>query len=432
VPDPPPVTRQDFGYSAARRAVGGRIQRSTTPASYAKAIEPKTLNDRLEASGRFAVTFDDNGANVLFGWFNSASRGWRTPNSLVLRLDGNGGKYWVFFEYCTQHWLAGGKGCFEGEQYQRTRTKPLPNDGKPHEWKLVYDPGGAGGRGLVTFTLDGQPYELPLAEGHKVDGATFDRFGMLNQMTTGGTMEAWLDGVTLDGQKQDFAHDPGWESRGNRGTFPDRVRRPLHDFGFSADTDRAGGKPGEIGGLIWRDAEPAWYADRVGPLSLDDELYAAGTIAFTAAGSDSGAYVGWFDSASKSAKPDPPDRDAQRNVLGVLIEGPSRVGHYFRPAYRTSDGQGAAAPDGPILRPDGKVHRWTFRYEPKGANGRGRITVTLDGHVQTMDLEEGRRKQGATFDRFGVFNSQSGGNAVEIYLDDLAYTAAATAPHGAQ
>ncbi len=39
-----------------------------------------------------------------------------------------------------------------------------------------------------------------------------------------------------------------------------------------------------------------------------------------------------------------------------------------------------------------------------------------------MDLAPGDRAEGATFDRFGIFNMQSGGHAVEIYLDDLEYS----------
>src|SRR4051812_44611659 len=53
---------QDFGYSAtniagkAKGEIGGRVWRSVTPASYAAAIAPKTLNDKLSASGTFAIT----------------------------------------------------------------------------------------------------------------------------------------------------------------------------------------------------------------------------------------------------------------------------------------------------------------------------------------------------------------------------------------
>jgi hypothetical protein len=35
---------------------------------------------------------------------------------------------------------------------------------------------------------------------------------------------------------------------GNRVAFEDREQAGAHDFGFSADTSHAGGRPGEIGG----------------------------------------------------------------------------------------------------------------------------------------------------------------------------------------
>jgi len=221
---------------------------------------------------------------------------------------------------------------------------------------------------------------------------------------------------------QDFDGDPGWEGRGNRVKFEDRGIRPLHDFGHSP-TAHAGGEPGEIGGIVWRDESPAYYGDRVGPLTLEDELFASGKVVFTKASSDSGVYLGWFDSTAKKNKAVPEHDAPQENLLGLLIEGPSRVGHYVRPAYRTADGAGGSPDEGPILRPDGKVHRWTIRYSPRDAGGRGRVTITLDDKALSMDLTAGHRTRGARFDRFGLFNHQSGGHFVEIYLDDLTYTA---------
>ena len=66
---------------------------------------------------------------------------------------------------------------------------------------------------------------------------------------------------------------------------------------------------------------------------------------------------------------------------------------------------------------------WSLRYSPRDADGNGRITVTLDGAAQTLDLRPGDRKLGATFDRFGFFNVQSGGHFVYVYVDDVTYTA---------
>jgi hypothetical protein len=444
VPDPPPRVKQDFGYSGNTRhaggkstgEIGGRAQRSTTPATYAKPIAPKTLNDRLHASGRFSVTSAEGGSGVLFGFFSTDSRGWRANNSLCFRLDGNGGKYWVMFEYGTRHWLTGAGATYEGK-YQTTKTKPCLADGSPHDWSLDYDPDGEGGRGAMTFTLDGKAYRQPLAPGHKMDGATFDRFGILNQQTTGDEITAWFDDVVVNGEAESFDRDPKWEGKGSRVEFADHVRRPFHDFGYSAGTSHAGGKGGgngEIGGVIWRDERPAYYGDKVGRLTLDDELTASGTIAFTAAGSDSGAYFGWFDSASKKAAEKKQDEKGERrkNELAILIEGPSRVGHYFRPAYAVSDGRGGAAGEGPLIRPDGEVHRWSLNYSPIANQGSGRISVTFDGKTQHLELSPEHRSAGARFDRFGVFNLQEGGNHVVIYLDDLSYTAASKRPPAKQ
>ena len=58
--------------------------------------------------------------------------------------------------------------------------------------------------------------------------------------------------------------------------YADRALRPLHDFGYF-DTHHAGGKKkGEIGGIVWRDERPAYYADKVGPLSLEPSLARVG------------------------------------------------------------------------------------------------------------------------------------------------------------
>jgi hypothetical protein len=426
VPDPAPLTRQDFGHRASNRAggkepgeIGGWVKRSIRPAWYAKVIPERTFRDRLSASGKLAVTRAEGGSGALFGWFHESSRGWRTPNSLTFRIAGNGGSYWVFYEYGTSGWLTGGGGCFEGPRYQDTKTKPFAGNGSVHEWSLAYDPEGAGGAGEMVFAIDGKEYRQELAPGHKLDGAVFNRFGLFNQQSSGDGLELYFDDLVLDGKPEDLRADPGWEGRGNRVEFEDRVLRPRHDFGWSA-TRRAGGEAGEIGGIVWRDEEPAYYAGAVGPLNLGQKLTASGKVSFTGAGSDSGVWIGWFDAGAKKAARAAP---GAKDLLGILIEGPSRIGHYFRAGYRTASGDGVLDEAGPIMRPDGAAHEWSMTYDPDGAGGRGRITVTLDGESRTLDLAAGHKENGASFDRFGIFNLQVGGLFVEFWLDDLAYTA---------
>jgi hypothetical protein len=198
--------------------------------------------------------------------------------------------------------------------------------------------------------------------------------------------------------------------------FKDRHMRPFHDVGWIS-TALAGGKDGEIGGIIWRDEKPAYYAAKVGRLSLAHELFASGRISFNGAGSDSGVYLGWFNSSSKTNKAISDHDQPQANFLAVLLEGPSEVGHYFRPAYATLKGEGMLKDSGPILRPDGRAHTWSIRYSPKS----GEITVRLDGETATITISEAQRQQGASFDRFGLFNLQVGGHFVDVALDDLSY-----------
>src|SRR5690349_21481423 len=72
---------QDFGYSPTNFAgrgkgeIGGQITRASQPAFYGGKIAPKTLNDKLSASGTFAVTECHGGAAVAFGWYNVEQRG---------------------------------------------------------------------------------------------------------------------------------------------------------------------------------------------------------------------------------------------------------------------------------------------------------------------------------------------------------------------
>ena len=56
-----PSITQDFGYcetnfaSTKKGELGGKVVRCMTPCYYAAKIEPKTLNDKLSASGTFAL-----------------------------------------------------------------------------------------------------------------------------------------------------------------------------------------------------------------------------------------------------------------------------------------------------------------------------------------------------------------------------------------
>ena len=417
---------QDFGYSQTNYAggempgeIGGRISRSMTPATYATVLPTKTLNDPLTASGKFAVTQADGGSGVLVGWFNATSEGWRMPNSLVFRLDGNGGKYWVFFEYGTQNYRTGSGVTFEGQRYQTTKTLPEPADGTVHTWALTYDPNGAAGNGEITFVMDGKTYTVPLMPGHKADGATFNRFGIVNTQLPGKAINVYLHDLSIDGESYDFTDDPDWEEKGNRITFNDREIRPFHNFGWSP-TNHAGGTLGEVGGLIWRADErkpeqAGYYADRIGHLTMDDILEAAGKVAMLRASADSAVLIGWFNSQTHIGAP-------PKNFVGIMVEGPSRIGHYFRPVYANAEGQSESMKTGPVIKPSRTSHQWRLTYTPDANDENGQITVTFNNETISLNLKLGARADGVVFDRFGMLSFQWGGHFVDIYFDDISYT----------
>lgn len=431
-----PVIEQDFGYRDSHFAggqctgeIGGRVQRSTTPASFFRRISPLTLEDSFSASGRFAVRHADGGSGVMLGWFHESSKGWRTSSSVAMRIDGNGGNYWVFWEYGTESGKTGGAGAFEGRRYQTTKTKPYPGDGTSHRFSLTYDPQGAKGNGTLALTIDDQSFpSVEFPEAHRREGMTLDRFGIWNVEIAGAPLEFYVDDLILNGEQIQLDQDAGWEGKANHVKFTDHIVRPFHDFGFQSN-GLIRKDHGELGGIIFRDEKPAYYAREVGQLSLNDALHASGTIQMHSSAADSGFCLGWFGANAKREHEQAEYHQPSSDLLAVMIEGPSRVGHWFRASYRTSQRQGIidgndVNGDGPlpVLRCDNKVHQWELHYDPSGDEGRGTIEVIFDDQRRRFPLRPGDRQQGAVFDHFGVFNIQAGGHHVVFSIDRLQYT----------
>ena len=437
---PPIEIRQDFGYSESSRAggkrgeIGGFITPAGEAAYYAKIISPVSLNDPLTASGVFSAP--DGAFNLLLGFFNAGSvNEWRTPNSLAIRLNGRGDRIFAYVEYCTSRWRAGGDTTpFPSRLEPDTGRQGLvgfPSGGRVYRWSLAYDPAGNGGRGVITATIDGQRAECLIDEGHREDGATFNRFGLLTVIKsedTGG--ELFVDDVTVNGVTETFDRDPEWEGKRNRITYTSILKRPRFDFGYSP-TSVAGGKgKGELGGMIFRGdcrhaGSLAAYGDAVGPLSLERPLRASGKVAMTRGVTDSTTFFGFYGSSASLRRNESQSSSIPECVLGIYIEGPSRDGFCFYPVQRSlGPGGGKAGLDrsSPRIYPDGKSHDWTLAYDPAGAGGKGLITVTLDGAAATLELDAGARGSGAGFDRFGIVTCWIDGNSQDVYWDDVSYT----------
>ncbi len=456
VPGHAPTVTQDFGYGKTNFAgqaageLGGRITRASEPAYYADKIGPVTLDDKLSASGAFALTRTSPGGGVFFGLFRAEqpTGGGRPTGSLGMNLDCERGGARLAVRLITGRNQSCGT-FITPFLPGKFRPTPIRNDGTRYQWTLDYDPAGAGGRGQFQFTLRGgaprpgefsnadipekykeearrrfpdvTAFTVDLPEGYRKQGTTFDHFGLMNLTKPGGWMSIYFDDLHYLGRDQDFSQDPNWNASGNRTTYQSKDVAGAHDFGFSP-TNHAGGKAGEVGGTFWRSGKYAYYADKVGPLSLDDRLEAGGKVVLMSGAPDSDMFLGWFNSANQD---EPPSQAG--HFLGVHVGGPTRVGHYFHPSLTTAQGTKSQAAAGPVLTP-GKVYDWSLVYDPAAEGGNGAITVTLDNESVTLPLKTGIRAQGAHFDRFGLFTSNIGGQIVRIYLDDLKYTAARPAP----
>ena len=425
------VVTQNFGYRTTNHAgsgageIGGIVDRSPLEgAYYGKLIGPLTFDDPLSFSGKVSIldathtSGFTSSSDIFVGFFNSDQQWWRPANFLGFRLRGNNepASHVASLElgFGTSAWEANaidwGTTIFPGNQV--------------HDFQLNYSPLSSGGR--LSFSWDGtQILSLNMGSGHRANNAILNRFGIFSSQLpgsiAGNVMEAYFDDLSVNGEWHNFSTDPGWEGVGNQKVFNDPHLYGTNDFGFS-QTNFAGGSSGEAGGLLWRvedneEGLQGYYADDVGTLTLEDHLVASGEIVSDRFSIDAGAMLGWFNSADQDWPP--------KNFVGVYMDSLSEVGRLFTPMYGTAAGTTKFAREPWMLfSPDGVPKDWTIEYSPQG---RGAITVTLDGISKTLALESGDKAEGATFDRFGLFNMQdNNGKHSVIYLDNIAYTSNAS------
>src|SRR5688572_8811847 len=100
----PRTVRQDFGYSAEKGAVGGLIQPAGEPAYYGYRLpQPLSFDTPISVEGRINAAV--GGGHCLLGFFNTNTLNeWRTPNTLVARINNRGDTFQCHLEYCTSRW----------------------------------------------------------------------------------------------------------------------------------------------------------------------------------------------------------------------------------------------------------------------------------------------------------------------------------------
>lgn len=418
-----PIVKQDFGFSETNHAgqskgeIGGIVQRVSVPSWYALKLEkPLSLDGPIQLSGNFSVPAA-RGGGVHFGLFNveGVRTGGRPLSSM--RLDISGAKKTVLVHIRVNGPDNRAAGTLAPPPPRKAKkASGIPADGSRHHFVFEFDPRRADGRGEFRARIDDLPEgRFELSDELRRQHFSFTHLGIMNTVKSGSPMEIYFDDISLNGRSFSFDQDPDWESHGNREQVEDRTPAGVQQYGFTR-TDRAGSKPGELGGILWnRQNKISYYGDRVGPFSLEDRLEASGTISLWVGGADSQAYVGFFNADSLRSQ-------EGQNILAVVVTAPTRIGHWLRPTLMTQTGTRIVPPEGPVLAPDQKPHRWKLAYDP-AAGKAGVLTVTLDGHSVLLNVPPNLRKQGARFDHFGLFSGLTGGGQEELYLDDLVYSA---------
>lgn len=432
--EPKRVT-QDFGYSDTtshfgRQAgeIGGTINPAGEPAYYGfPLLKPLSFDQAFSASGRLFVA--PGPGHCLLGFFNPATlNGWRTPNTIVVRINGRGDGFHCHLEYCTSRWRADAGVIGEIERGKRVQARLIPA-GRAYDWKLSYDPKASEGKGLLSFSLGDQTTQCRVDSDLRMDGATFTHFGLLPVMKAWDSPgRIWIDNITIDNRKFDLSEDPKWEALNNRTNYITKDTRPRFDFGWSP-THLAGGEAaGELGGLIFRgDCRDrnrlAAYGDRISTVTLEKPFFARGKVSMVRGVTDSTASIGFYNATSSLRVNPSQNQSIPMDFVGVNIEGPSSEGFFFYPVYRNHGDQSQTSVKGaPRIYPDRRPHDWMLAYDPAGADGKGRITVTLDDKTCTLELAAGVKSAGASFNRFGICTPWIDGNSVIAYFDDLEYT----------
>jgi hypothetical protein len=491
--DPPTVT-QDFGWSPGR--IGGTVWQSTTPAWYGMPLErPLSFKDKFSASGKIAAmpgSVSKRGVAYL-GFFNHERQGWRPWSTMAIRVVSTADTTKLYIDYTSGLWNAGAAETeieFPTDGSEHTwrfsydpdksrapwtdmrlrsylithrmpiaeilatgqKTEPdltidalekrldaarnlglvtyLPRGGKRY-FQLKQDTADL--KGEVSIQLDDGPVLRTYLDARVRDQpVVLDRFGIYNMQLYHAVMKFFVSDLVVNGRKIDLGKDPGWEGKGNRATFLERDFQ-RQNFGYSPDTQFAGGAKGEIGGQFYN-VEPVdplhgYYADDIGALTLDDPIRFSGKVSFIEGSTDAGMFFGFFRAQDEKTVLPPNARDGQApgwpqaNMLGIVVDGPANIGWWFKPTITAADRKLAKDRPGVVFLPTRESRTFEFDYDPAANSGVGRITVKLDKEEPfSLDLSPEQRKAGATFDRFGLMSFRRGGKYSTLYFDDLTYT----------
>ena len=380
---------QNFGFQttnhfaqASGGEVGGRVHPTGEPAYYAQTTSTRTFNDTLMASGKVVL---DGGGNTLLGFFNSNTvNEWRNPNAVMFRLYGRGNHFLGYTEYGSSKWRIGANAFVaSGAEVQFPINTAL-------DWTLSYSPSANNGNGQVTATIGNATFGIKssttnLDPGHKLDTATFNRFGLgaVNK-SYDSPGQLFIDNVNVNGAGvQAFTGSaPGWSGVNNNATYSTNNVRFRFDFGYSNTNHAGGAAAGEAGGNFFRgDSRQAntmaFYGDELDQtLSLNQPLHAARESDVQARRHRQHASTSDSSTTPTVCRRQHSSREWRAGELRRRRHRrpQSAEGFLFYPSYGT-DLRGPRRRrqprhrQTPYIYPDSTTHNWTLDYDPNGNGG---------------------------------------------------------------
>ena len=209
-------------------------------------------------------------------------------------------------------------------------------------------------------------------------------------------------GASAEEATATFDTDPGWDDHNNRSQAFE-LRPIAQDFGYAPDRG-LGGQPGAIGGNIYPDGTPAYYAVAIPEQSLDEPLRASGVLKVEPGGGN--VLLGFFNAGTINEWRTP-------NSLAFRINGRGETFHVHT-EYATSNWRAGASVIGrvdlqadrvhPAEHPSGGEYRWSLDYDPAANDGAGALTATFNGVSAVMNITPENRAEGIRVNRFGFLN----------------------------
>lgn len=215
--------------------------------------------------------------------------------------------------------------------------------------------------------------------------------------------------------------DPGWIGAGNTTSG--------NNYGWSYNTNFAGGAVGEIGGTIARNDNESYYADvnLSRTFSLNDTLTASGKLTLFGQNNTDGEWLlGHISSAV----------DTDDSILGIEFMENSATSVRFKARVGRPDSTLGASESAFVTLPNG-VYNFTYTYNPNlGSFGRLTARIFNGSYDQTVsvDLTSTVRNGGSTFDAFGMGIKNRPGTGddanrtIKMFIDDASYTGFQGAP----